>query len=114
MVWVIEKKVVHHMLSLGFEKVNIPVRVKFEFEVDNGSFVPNSLTRHTVYNKKTLEKRYPALDVDLLEASIENTVKREILQHLKKSGFLATTITKRRIKRHLPKTAFSVLVTSAN
>jgi len=88
MVWVVEKKVVHHMLSLGFEKVDIPVRVKFEFEVEDGSFVPNSLSSHTVYNKKALERRYPALDVDSLEDSIENTVKKEILDHLRECGFL--------------------------
>jgi hypothetical protein len=88
MVWVVEKKVVHHMLSLGFERVDIPVRVKFEFEVEDGSFVPKSLTRHTVYNRNALERRYPALDVDLLEDAIENTVKREILQHLRECGFL--------------------------
>jgi len=34
MVWVVEKKVVHHMLGLGFERVDIPIRVKFEFEVE--------------------------------------------------------------------------------
>ena len=88
MVWVVEKKVVHHMLGLGFERVDIPVRVKFEFEVKNGSFVPDSLSTHTVYNKKALERRYPALDVASLENSIENTVKREIFQHLRACGFL--------------------------
>ena len=88
MVWIVEKKVVHYMLSLGFERVDIPVRVKFEFVVEDGSFVPNSLSSYTVYNKKALERRYPAMDVDSLEDSIENTVKREILQHLRECGFL--------------------------
>ena len=88
MVWVVEKKVVHHMLGLGFERVDIPVRVKFEFEVENGSFVPDSLSTHTVYNRNALERRYPGLDVGSLEDSIEKTVKKGILEHLKKCGFL--------------------------
>ena len=88
MVWVVEKKVVHHMLGLGFERVDIPIRVKFEFEVEDGSFVPNSLSTHTVYNRKALETRYPGLNSTSLEDSIENTVKREILQHLRECGFL--------------------------
>ena len=88
MVWVVEKKVVHHMLSLGFERVDIPIRVKFEFEVEDGSFVADSLSSHTVYNRDALERRDPALDVASLEDSIENTVEREILQYLRECGFL--------------------------
>jgi len=88
MVWLAEKKVVHHMLGLGFERVDIPVRVKFEFEVEHGSLVPDSLSTHTVYNRKALEARYPGLDLASLENSIEKTVKKEILEHLKACGFL--------------------------
>ena len=88
MVWLAEKKVVHHMLGLGFERVDIPVRVKFEFEVKNGSFVPDSLSTLTVYNRKALERRYPGLDVASLEDSIKRTVKKEILEHLKACGFV--------------------------
>ncbi len=28
MVWMVEKKIVHHILDMGFELVEIPVRVK--------------------------------------------------------------------------------------
>ena len=43
MVWVFEKKVFYHILDMGFESVGIPVRVKFEFDVQEGSFIPDSL-----------------------------------------------------------------------
>jgi hypothetical protein len=33
MVWLVEKKTFYHFLDLGFESVEIPIRVKFEFEV---------------------------------------------------------------------------------
>ena len=72
MVWVVEKKVVHHMLGLGFERVDIPI----------------SLSTHTVYNRKALETRYPGLNVASLEDSIGKTVEKEILDHLKACGFL--------------------------
>ena len=39
MVWVVEKKIFRHILDMDFERVEIPVRVKFEFEVVEGSFV---------------------------------------------------------------------------
>ena len=72
MVWVVEKKVVHHTLGLGFEKVDIPI----------------SLSTHTVYNRKALETRYPGLNSTSLENAIEKKVKKEILDHLKACGFL--------------------------
>jgi hypothetical protein len=52
MVWVVEKKVFYHILDMGFESVGIPIRVKFEFEVKDGSFVPNSLTSESLYNQQ--------------------------------------------------------------
>jgi ribosomal protein L32E len=88
MVWLVEKKVVHHMFVLGFERVKIPVRVKFEFEVKAGAFVPDSLSTYTVYNRKALERRYPKLNLALLESSVSKTVKNEIMTHLRECGFL--------------------------
>lgn len=89
MVWLVEKRVVRHVLGLGFERAEIPVRVKFEFEVKEGVFVPDSLSTHTVYNKKALEKRYPKLNLASLESSISNTVKEEIMTYMKECGYLS-------------------------
>jgi hypothetical protein len=88
MVWIVEKKVVHHVLGLGFEKVTIPVRVSFEFEVKEGAFLPDSLTSQKLYNKSALEKRYPKLDFAALEHSIDNTVRRDIMTYVRDCGFL--------------------------
>ena len=57
MVWMVEKKVVYHLFDMGFERVDIPIRVKFEYEVREGAFIPNSLSTDTLYNKGTLKKR---------------------------------------------------------
>jgi len=89
MVWLVEKKVVHHLFDLGFEKVKIPIRVKFEFEVKEGSFVPDSLSTHTLYNRKGLEVLYPGFNLASLENSISKTVKKEIFKHMKECGFLS-------------------------
>ena len=88
MVWIVEKKVVHHMFGLGFERVKIPVRVKFEFEVKEGAFLPDSLSTRTLYNRKGLAKRYPKLNLSSLENSINNTVRKEIMIYLRDCGFL--------------------------
>ncbi len=88
MVWIVEKKVVHHVVSLGFEYVDIPIRVKFEFEVKDGSLVPDSLSSDTLYNREALQRRYPGLDAISLESSIGKTVEKEIMRYLKECGFL--------------------------
>ncbi|HVO84041.1 MAG TPA: hypothetical protein VMU60_06430 [Syntrophobacteria bacterium] len=88
MIWVVEKKVVYHLLDLGFERIRIPVRVEFEFAVERGTLVPDSLTKTVLYNRPLLEKRYPHLDRSRLDATIENTVDREILIYLQECRYL--------------------------
>jgi hypothetical protein len=88
MLWVVEKKVVYHLLDLGFERIRIPVRVQFEFAVERGTLVPDSLTRSMLYNRPLLEKRYPHLDRMRLEATIEKTVDREIRAYLRECRYL--------------------------
>jgi len=88
MVWVLEKKVIHHVLTLGLDTVDIPVRVRFEFEVREGAFVQGSLATHTLYNRDLIERRYPALDLASLDTSMGETVEKEIRKHLNSCGFL--------------------------
>ena len=89
MVWVVEKKVVRHVLDAGFERVDIPVRVKFEFEVVEGLLVPDSLSREILYNQKAIEKHYPEVRLDLVDKAIEETVENEITEYFKQCGFIA-------------------------
>jgi hypothetical protein len=50
MVWLVEKKIFRHILDVGFERVEIPIRVKFEFEAVEGAIVPDTLTKEILYN----------------------------------------------------------------
>jgi hypothetical protein len=88
MVWAVEKKVIYHILDLGFESVGIPIRVKFEFEVQNGSYVPESLSTEHLYNQQAVEKQYPNVTLDVLEGDIKKTIHLEIQKYLKASGYL--------------------------
>lgn len=88
MLWVVEKKVVYHLLDLGFERVRIPVRVQFQFAVQGGTLVPDSLTRSMLYNRPLLEKYYPNLNRARLDGAIEKTVEREIHTYLVECRYL--------------------------
>ena len=84
----VEKKIVHHVLDMGFERVEIPVRVKFEFEVKEGVFVPDTISKETLYNHKAIEKRFPMVKLPLLDREIEKTVEDEIMRYLGQCGLL--------------------------
>ncbi len=86
--WLLEKKIFHHILDLGYEGVAIPVRVKFEFEVSNGQFVQDSLKFEPLYNKEALLSRYPNLDTESLDEDIVKTVEKEIQLYMESNGYL--------------------------
>ena len=88
MVWVVEKQIMHYELDMGFERVDIPVRVKFEFEVREGAFVPDTLTKKILYNKNAIEKQYPKIELSSLERGIGEMVENEIMEYLRQCGLL--------------------------
>ena len=88
MVWVVEKKIVRHVLDMGFERVEIPVRVKFEFEVKEGVFIADTLSKETLYNQNAVAKYFPMVRLPLLDREIEKTVENEIMEYLRQCGLL--------------------------
>lgn len=82
MVWMIEKKVLYHLIDLGFERVTIPIRVKFEYEVKNGTYVPDSLSYQTLYNQQAIAKRYPNMAPESLNKSIDRHIKDRLKRYL--------------------------------
>jgi hypothetical protein len=58
-------------------------------DYSNFSSAPDSLSTHILYSRKALKKRYQGLNLASLENSIGNTVKKEILKHLRECGFLS-------------------------
>lgn len=85
--WLLEKKIFHHILDLGYEGVAVPIRVKLEFEVRDGRYVPDSLEYQALYNKDALLNRYPNINVERLAKDIDKTVSREIRFYLERSGY---------------------------
>ncbi len=88
MVWVVDKKVFYHILDMGFESVAIPVRVKFEFEVQNGVYVPDSLSTEQLYNQQAVEKQYPQVKLEILQRDLDQTIDFEIGKYLAENGYL--------------------------
>ena len=94
MVWIVEKKIFYHILDMGFEGLGIPVRVKFEFNVKEGRFVPDSLSVESLYNQQAIVKRYPDVNRDALDREIQRTVQREIRSYLQNCGYVSENMKK--------------------
>ena len=90
--WLVEKKIFYHLLDMGFESVQIPVRVKFECEVKEGSLVSDSLSFEILYNRQIIAKRYPRAKMDFLDSEVEKTVRRNIHGYLNDCGYLRVDV----------------------
>jgi hypothetical protein len=77
---------------MGFESVGIPVRVKFEFDVQNGKLVSDSLSVESLYNQQAVVKRYPGVRMDSLDKEIQRTIQREIRNYLQNLGYISNNM----------------------
>ena len=89
MVWLVEKKIFRYILDMGFERIEIPVRAKFEFEVVDGSFVAESLRKEILYNHHSVTQRYSKLKRSSLDRAIEEMVESEIMKYFRQCGLLS-------------------------
>lgn len=87
MIWVVDKRIVRHLVEDGHRLAEVPVRVSFEYAVEEGAVVDGSLSLKTLYNKASVCRSFPGLDDEELEAEVQNTVERAIDEHLAMAGF---------------------------
>ena len=82
MVWVVDKKTVRHLLERDGKLLEIPVRVKFEYQYKDGKLVPGSIKTEKLYNQKGVVLRFPNIDVEDLESKIQESVERDIRDYI--------------------------------
>ena len=87
MLWVVDKKVVKHALNVGVALVEVPIRIRFEFGLDNQRFAPGSMKRDFLYNRAELLRRFPRLRASEVDAEIESVVDQALVEHLKFAGY---------------------------
>lgn len=88
MVWLLEKKLFYHEFDFGFRKVTVPIRVKFDFEVQEGALVQESLSIQSLYNKEALARLYPKVSLEDLDEAINETVHQGVTKYLLEAGFI--------------------------
>ena len=87
MIWVVDKKVIKHVIEAGSALIEVPVRIRFEFSLAEERFVAGSMKRTFVYNRPAIVRRFPRLDPDRLDAEMEDVVDRTLCEHLKFAGY---------------------------
>ena len=82
MLWAVDKKIVRHVLEHDGQLVEIPIRVTFEYAIEDGALVDDTLTLKTLFNEAAVLKRFPTLDKQDLDEQISVIVGREFQEHL--------------------------------
>ncbi len=87
MLWAVDKKIVRYILERDGQLVEIPIRVTFEYAIQDGTLVKDTLTLKSLFNQAAVLKRFPSLDKQELDEMISVSVRQEIDEHLALAGY---------------------------
>lgn len=85
MVWVVDKRVVKHLVESQNRLFELPVRVEFEYERRDGRYVEGSLKTSTLFNEAYVLKTCPDIEREALNAAVADSVQRDVMEHIKMS-----------------------------
>lgn len=83
MIWVVDKRVVTHLVESRSRLFELPVRVEFEYQCDEGRYVEGTLKTSKLFNEKQVLAMCPDIERDDLHAAVEDSVQRDILEFIK-------------------------------
>ncbi|MEM7363176.1 MAG: hypothetical protein AAF525_04085 [Pseudomonadota bacterium] len=82
MIAVVDKKVVKHLIDSDRGLLEVPIRVSFQYDLDNGRFVTGSMERQILYNEAAALRRLPGTDATTLSSDINKVVDQMLIEHL--------------------------------
>lgn len=86
MIWVVDKKVVRHLVARGRLLAEVPLRVSFEYAVHAGEVVEGSLSIKVLYNGRSVSKSFPGIEEATLNQEVQKTASDAVCEHLAMSG----------------------------
>lgn len=86
MIWVVDKKVVPHLLTRWGLLAEIPLRISFEYALDSGAVIDGSLSIKVLYNGRMVDKCFPGIEKDALDVELQKTANDAVSEHLALSG----------------------------
>jgi hypothetical protein len=85
-IWVVDRKVVRHLITQDGQLAEVPIRVTFEYAVEDGSVLDGTLSLKRLYNKGAVCRHFPDIDDEQLDEDVQATVERAVDEHLALSG----------------------------
>jgi hypothetical protein len=85
-IWVVDRKVVRHLITRDGQLAEVPIRVTFEYAIEDGTVLDGSLSLRHLYNKDAVCRHFPDIDDEQLEDEVQATVERAVDEHLALSG----------------------------
>lgn len=86
-IWIVDKKVIRYLVQEDGLLAEVPIRVSFEYAVEEGSVVDGSVSLSTLYNKHSVCKHFPDIDDEQLDEDVQSTAERAVDEHLALCGF---------------------------
>lgn len=83
LVWVVDKRIVKHLVESQNRLFELPVRVEFEYERQDGRYVEGTLKTSSLFNEAQVLKRCPEITAEDLNEAVEDSVKRDIMEFIK-------------------------------
>lgn len=91
MIWIVDRKVVPHLIARDGRLAEVPIRVTFEYAVEDGVVLDGTLSLKRLYNKGAVCRHFPGIDDDRLDEEVQATVERAVDEHLALSGLTRPT-----------------------
>ena len=88
MSWVVDKKIVCHLLEAGGRLAEIPLRISFEYALDARAVVAGTLSIKVLFNGRTVHKHFPDVEPNELKKDVQKTAHDAVREHLALSGIL--------------------------
>lgn len=83
MIWVVDKRVVRHLVESSNRLFELPVRVEFEYQCVDGEYVEGTLKTRKLFNEKQVLAMCPDIKRDELNAAVDDSVQRDVLEFIK-------------------------------
>ena len=90
---VVDKKTIKYLVESKNGLLELPVRISFQYKIDDGAFVNGSMTSDLLYNKEAALRRLRKDEAIDLDSKIKVVADNALAEHLRYSGQLSGDVT---------------------
>ena len=92
MIAVVDRKLVKHLFNTDRGRLEVHIRLSFQYNLVSGRFVAGSVECQMLYNDAAMLRRLPGNDATTLPSDIDTVVDQMLIEHLCYSSHATTDI----------------------